>query len=85
MPGANLHGHADDALQPYGQLFARRVSHYSNPEDIQNPAVKPFAIQNAILNSNERHYLRVRFFSYVSKSSLLRLDSQRSCSEGGCR
>ena len=30
--------------------FARRVSHYSNPEDIANPAVKPFAIQNAILN-----------------------------------
>ena len=51
MPGANLHGHAGDALQPYGQLFARRVSHYSNPEDIASPAVKPIAIQNAILNN----------------------------------
>ena len=40
-----------DNLTFNGQLFARRVSHYSNPEDIANPAVKPIAIQNAILNN----------------------------------
>lgn len=40
-----------DNLTFNSQLFARRVSHYSNPEDIANPAVKPFAIQNAILNN----------------------------------
>ena len=40
-----------DNLTFNSQLFARRVSHYSNPEDIANPAVKPIAIQNAILNN----------------------------------
>ena len=40
-----------DNLTINTQLFARRVSHYSDPEEIANPAVKPFAVQSAILNN----------------------------------
>ena len=40
-----------DNLTVNTQLFLRRVSHYTNPEDIADPGVRPFAIQNAILNN----------------------------------
>jgi hypothetical protein len=40
-----------DNLTINSQLFMRRVNHYANPEDIANPGVQPFAIQNAILNN----------------------------------
>lgn len=40
-----------DDLTINSQLFARRVDHYSNPEDIANPVVHLFAVQNAILNN----------------------------------
>ena len=40
-----------DNLTFNSQLFARRVSHYSNPADIANPAIRSFAVQNAILNN----------------------------------
>lgn len=42
-----------DNLTINSQLFLRRVNNYSNPEDIvnPNPAIRSFAIQNAILNN----------------------------------
>jgi hypothetical protein len=41
----------EDNLTVNTQFFARRVNHYSDPEDIANPAIQPFAVQNAILNN----------------------------------
>ncbi len=41
----------EDNLTINTQLFARRVSHYSNPEDISNPAIQPFAVQNSIISN----------------------------------
>ncbi len=41
----------EDNLTINAQLFVRRISQYSNPEEITDPAIRPFAIQNAILNN----------------------------------
>ena len=43
----------EDNLSMIGQFFVRRVDHYTDPESINdpNPAIKPLAVQNAILNN----------------------------------